>query len=107
VKPDTAVDRARHEMACELLDDIGRLDTKEKELKRRMATAVEASGTTVTEVYCAGPVVACLVLGCTGDVTRFRDRHHCAAYNGTAPVEMSSAGRRGQPPVPARQPHAQ
>ena len=25
---------------------------------------------------------------------RFRDRHHFAAYNGTAPVEMSSAGRR-------------
>jgi transposase len=55
---------------------------------------VEASGTTVTDVYCAGPVVACLVLGYTGDVRRFGDRHHFAAYNGTAPVAMSPAGRR-------------
>ena len=56
--------------------------------------AVAASGTSVTDVFCVGPVVACLVLGYTGDVTRFADRHHFAAYNGTAPVEMSSAGRR-------------
>jgi len=73
---------------------LERLDAVKKGLKRRMAAAVEASGTTVTDVYCAGPVVACLVLGYTGDVRRFRDRHHFAAYNGTAPVEMSSAGRR-------------
>jgi len=94
VKPTTAVDQARYEMACELLDDVRRLDAKKKEMKRRMATAVAASGTTVTDVFCAGPVVACLVVGYTGDVRRFRDRHHFAAYNGTAPVEMSSAGRR-------------
>jgi transposase len=94
ITPVTAVDQARHEMACELLDDVRRLDAHKKEMKRRMATAVDASGTSVTDVYCAGPVVACLVLGYTGNVTRFRTRHHFAAYNGTAPVEMSSAGRR-------------
>jgi transposase len=81
-------------MACELLDDVRRLDAQRKVMKRRIATAVLASGTTVTDVFCVGPIVACLVLGYTGDVTRFRDRHHFAAYNGTAPVEMSSAGRR-------------
>jgi transposase len=90
-KPATAVDQARHEMACELVDDLRQLEAKKKEMKRRMAAAVAASGTSVTDVFCVGPVVACLVLGYTGDVTR---RHHFAAYNGTAPVEMSSAGRR-------------
>jgi len=94
VEPAMAVDQARYEMARELLDDVRRLDAKKKEMNHRIASAVDASGTTVTEVFCAGPVVACLVLGYTGDVTRFRDRHHFAAYNGTAPVEMSSAGRR-------------
>jgi transposase len=94
VRPASPVDQARYEMACELLDDVRRLDAKKKDMKRRMATAVDASQTTVTDVFCAGPIVACLVLGYTGDVMRFRDRHHFAAYNGTAPIEMSSAGRR-------------
>jgi len=107
VEPAMAVDQARYEMARELLDDVRRLDAKKKEMNRRIASAVDASGTTVTEVFCAGPVVACLVLGYTGDVTRFRDRHHFAAYNGTAPVEMSSAGPAGAPPVATRQPGPQ
>ena len=93
-QPETAVDRARHAMAHELLDDVRRLDAQKKAMKQRIATAVTASGTSVTDVFCVGPIVACLVLGYTGDVTRFADRHHFAAYNGTAPVEMSSAGRR-------------
>ena len=34
-----------------------------------------------------------MLIGHTGDITRFRDRDHYAAYNGTAPVEFSSGGR--------------
>lgn len=34
-----------------------------------------------------------MLIGYTGDVARFRDRDHYAAYNGTAPVEFSSGGR--------------
>jgi transposase len=30
----------------------------------------------------------------TGDITRFRARHHYAAYNGTAPIEVSSRGKK-------------
>ncbi|HEX6301482.1 MAG TPA: transposase [Acidimicrobiia bacterium] len=33
--------------------------------------------------------------GYTGDITRFRTRHHYAAYNGTAPIEVSSRGKKG------------
>jgi transposase len=40
-----------------------------------------------------GPIIAAMLIGYTGDVTRFRDRDHYAAYNGTAPVEFCS-GRR-------------
>jgi transposase len=60
----------------------------------RLAVAVEASGTGLTDIYGVGPVVAGLLIGYTGDVTRFRTRHHYAAYNGTAPIEASSGGRR-------------
>ena len=34
-----------------------------------------------------------MLIGYTGDITRFRDRDRYAAYNGTAPVEFSSGGR--------------
>ena len=34
-----------------------------------------------------------MLIGYTGDIRRFRDRDHYAAYNGTAPVEFSSGGR--------------
>jgi transposase len=54
---------------------------------------VKASGTTLTEIFGVGPVVAAIVLGEAEDVARFRDRGRFAAYNGTAPIEVSS-GRR-------------
>ena len=40
-----------------------------------------------------GPVVAAMLIGYTGDVRRLPTRHHYAAYNGTAPIEVSSGGR--------------
>ena len=33
------------------------------------------------------------MIGYTGDVTRFANNDRYAAYNGTAPIELSSAGR--------------
>ncbi len=47
----------------------------------------------MTDVYGVGPIVAAIVIGYTGDVRRFPTAGHYAAYNGTAPIEMSSAGR--------------
>ena len=68
----------------------------------RLSVAVEASGTGLTDVYGVGPVVAGLLIGYTGDVTRFPTRHHYAAYNGTAPIEMSSGGRKRHRNNPAQ-----
>jgi transposase len=34
-----------------------------------------------------------MVIGYTGDVARFRNRDHFAAYTGAAPIEVSSGGR--------------
>jgi transposase len=34
-----------------------------------------------------------MLVGYTGDIARFANRDRYAAYNGTAPVEFSSAGR--------------
>ena len=40
-----------------------------------------------------GPVVAAFLIGYTGDITRFPTADRYAAYNGTAPIEASSAGK--------------
>jgi transposase len=54
---------------------------------------VAASNTTVTDVYGVGPIVAAFLIGYTGDVARFASPDHYAAYNGTAPIEVSSGGK--------------
>jgi transposase len=93
VKPTNPVEAARVEVAGEHLDDLRRLDSQMRASKRRIREAVAASGTTLTELFGVGPVVACMVVGHTGDVRRFQSRHHYASYTGTAPIEVSSGGR--------------
>jgi transposase len=93
VKPQSPVEVARHTLALEHLDDLRRLDAQMRVSKARIAEAVGASGTSLTELFGVGPVVAAMVIGYTGDVGRFRNRDHFAAYTGTAPIEMSSGGR--------------
>lgn len=41
-----------------------------------------------------GPYVAGTVIGYVVDVARFADRDHFAAYNGAAPIEVSSGGHK-------------
>ena len=55
--------------------------------------AVEAADTTVTDVFGVGPIVACYLIGYSGDVRRFPTAGHYARYNATAPIEASSGPR--------------
>jgi transposase len=84
---------ARAELAAEFLADLRRIDTQRRDTRRKLAAAVRASGTTVTEVFGVGPVVAGLVIGDVRDISRFPSQDHFAAYDGTAPIEVSSGGR--------------
>jgi transposase len=93
VTPGSPVERARHALACEHLEDLRRFDEQMRASKKRLAVAVNESGTTLTELFGVGPVVAAMVIGYTGDVRRFVNRDHYAAYTGTSPIEMSSGGR--------------
>jgi transposase len=52
--------------------------------------SVEASGTTLTQIFGVGPILAATILGTVGDVGRFPTKAHFASYSGTAPVEASS-----------------
>ena len=62
--------------------------------RKKLAAAVKVSGTTLTEVFGVGPVIAGIIIGDIADVSRFPGRDHFASYNGTAPVEVSSGNRK-------------
>jgi transposase len=93
IVPTNAVETTRHELALEHLDDLGRLDGQIRALHQRMDDAVKASQTTVSELFGFGPVNSAIAIGYTRDVRRFVTRDRFAAYNGTAPIEVSSGGR--------------
>jgi transposase len=94
VAPAGAVAQARCELAAELLAGIRHLDAQRREAKKKLAAAVTASGTSLSEVFGVGPVVAATVIGDVITVARFPSRDHFAACNGTAPVEVSSGQRK-------------
>jgi len=93
VTPTTPAEQVRYDLAVELLEDIRRLDDQLKASHKRIRVAVAASGTTVTDLFGVGPILAAMLIGYAGDMTRFGNRDRFAAYNGTAPVEFSSGGR--------------
>ena len=89
-----AIAQARYELACDHVIDLLRVDEQIRQANKHIAAAVKASGTTVTKVFGVGPYVAATVKGEVGDVSRFKNRDHFAAYNGTAPIEVSSGPRK-------------
>jgi transposase len=89
-----AVDEQRRRVAKAHLGDIRRLDCDIKASKTVIRQAVVASETTVTDVYGVGSIIAAFLIGYTGDPTRFATADHYAAYNGTAPIEVSSGAKK-------------
>ncbi len=94
LEPVGAVATTRQELGEELLGDLRRLGTQLAELKQRLAAVVTASATTTTKIFGVGPVVAAITVGLTRDVRRFADKDHFAAYNGSAPIEVSSGEKK-------------
>jgi transposase len=92
-EPRGAVQQARAELAAELVADLRRVDALLRETKKKLGVAVRASGTTLTEVFGVGPVIAATVIGDVRDISRFGSQDRFAAYNGTAPIEVSSGNR--------------
>jgi transposase len=84
----------RKRQAADLLADVARLDADVKAVRVRTRLAVDAAKTSLVDLHGVGPVVASLILGHSGDVTRFASRHHYASYNGTAPLEASSGPKK-------------
>jgi transposase len=82
--------RLRRGLASEVLRDVRTLDRKIADLNERIEAELEASGTTLPEIYGVGPILAATIIGAVGDVARFPTKAHFASYSGTAPLEASS-----------------
>jgi transposase len=93
VTPTDPVAQLRTELLAELAADIATIETQLKQSRRRIRDAVHLSGTTLTDIFGVGPVIAAMLIGNSGDTARFVNRDRYAAYNGTAPTEFSSGGR--------------
>jgi transposase len=91
VHPATPIAVERKALAHDLLVEMRRLDRELAAVTERIRVAVTASGSTVTDVYGVGPVMAAYILGHTGDIRRFPCSGHYARYNGTAPINASTA----------------
>jgi transposase len=76
------------------VEDLRRIDSQMRDTKKKLTTAVQASGTTLTQIFGVGPVIAGTVIGYVADVSRFPSQDYFAAYNGTAPIEVSSGSRK-------------
>jgi transposase len=80
----------RRRLASEILRDVRTLERKIVDLNERIEAEVEASGTTLTEIFGVGSILAAKIIGTVGSVARFPTKAHFASYSGTAPVETSS-----------------
>jgi transposase len=90
IRPKGASASLRRRLASEVLRDIRTLDRKIADLNERIEAEVEAWGTTLTEIFGIGPILAARIIGTEGNVERFSSKAHFASYSGTAPVEASS-----------------
>jgi transposase len=90
IRPKGASACLRRQLASEVLRDVRTLDRKIADLDERIEAEVQASGTTLTQIFGVGPILAARVIGTVGDVMRFPTKAHFASYSGTAPLEASS-----------------
>ena len=94
ITPAGAVQAARCELAAELTEDLRGVDIRIRETRKKLTEAVRAAGTCLTRLFGVGPVIAAAVIGDVRTVSRCASRDNFASYNGTAPIEVSSAAGR-------------
>ncbi|MFF1918919.1 IS110 family transposase [Streptomyces sp. NPDC058239] len=105
IRPGTATDNCRRDIARDLLADLRRLDRQVNNNEAEMREAVAATRTTLTTLPGLGTVLAAKVIGHIGDIARFPTEHHFASYTGSAPLDASSGNNVRHSPaqkLPAR-----
>ncbi|MFF4731746.1 transposase [Streptomyces mirabilis] len=82
IRPETATDTCRRDIARDLLSDLRRLDRQVKENEAEMRDALAATGTPLITLPGLGTVMAAEIIGHVGDIDRFPTEHHFASYTG-------------------------
>jgi transposase len=95
IKPRDVVGRTRRRLAVELIGELESIDKKIKTAERDLKDLVLARGSTLLDLTGIGPTGAARLLADVGDIRRFVDRDRFASWNGTAPLDASSATRSG------------
>jgi transposase len=90
VRPRDVVGKTRRRVAAELVADLERIHARKKAANKELTELVNATGTTLLDLYGIGPTGAARLLVEVGDITRFPDKAHFASWNGTAPIDASS-----------------
>ncbi|MFJ8159127.1 transposase [Streptomyces sp. NPDC094468] len=90
IRPVTATDSCRRNIARDLPADLRRHDRQVRDNEAQMRDALAASRTSLMSLPGLGTVLAAKVLGHIGDISRFPTEHHFASYVGSAPLDASS-----------------
>lgn len=93
VKPTSAAEKVRKDLAKELIADLRRQDKQLESNATEMSELLEETSTSLPQTPGIGPVTASRILGRTGPAHRFRTAAAFANYTGTAPVEVASADK--------------
>jgi transposase len=108
IRPWNAAAGARRETAAEFLADIRHLDAQRGGIKKKIAAAVKASGTSLTtRVFGVGPVIAATVIGDVRQVSRFPSRGPLRRLQRHRPGRSVVGEPEGLPAIAERQPAAQ
>jgi transposase len=97
----------RHRLAVELVAEIEHLDTVLRASRARITTAVAASQTTLREIFGVGPIVAAMLIGYSGDPTRFATARPLRGLHRDRPSRVLLRWSRHPSSVATRQPAAQ
>jgi transposase len=90
VRPHAPLQRTLRRLAADLIAEIRRLDRRITTAGEDVAGAVTEAGCTLAELHGIGNQLAGKILARVGAVGRFRSAAAFAAFNGTAPIEVSS-----------------
>jgi transposase len=90
IRPASAAERTRKELAQDLVRELRAVDATLADIEARMTVALDEHGTRLREIDGIGAVAAVRVIGRIGTASRFASAHSFATYAGVAPIEIAS-----------------
>lgn len=90
IRPREPALKTLRSLAADLVAEVRALDRRIAKAATDIAAAVEASGTTLTELTGIGILNAAKIVARVGTIHRFRSADAFATYTGTAPIAASS-----------------